>query len=85
MKRNRPNPKRDHRRRRRANGDVTWRETVKTMGGKGKLGFKTQKRGEIVSPVEQERRRRRDVRSAVPAEIREIAGEMGVVLPGEET
>lgn len=76
MKRNRPNPKRERRRRRRANGDVTWRETVKTMGGKGKLGFKTQKRGEIVGPVEQERRRRREARSEAPAEIREIMGDM---------
>ena len=84
MKSNKRKPGRERKRRRRANGDMTWRETVKTMGGKSALGFKTQKRGESVSPVEQERRRRREVRSEVPAELREIAGEMGVVLPGEE-
>ncbi len=84
MKRNKRNPGRERKRRRRANGDVTWRETVKTMGGKGALGFRTQKRGEIVGPVEQDRRRRREARSEVPAEIRKIADDMGVVLPGEE-
>ena len=31
------------------------------MGGKGKLGLGTQKRGESVSPVEQDRRRRREI------------------------
>ncbi len=85
MKRNKSNPGRERKRRRHANGHVTWKESLQTMGGKGNLGLKTQRRCEIVSPVEQDRRRRREARSEVPAEIRKIADEMGVVLPGEET
>jgi len=84
MKRNRTNPRRDRKRARHANGHVTWRETLKTMGGKSGLGFKTQECGETVSPMEQERRRRREARLEAPPELRKIADDMGVVLPGEE-
>lgn len=76
MKRNQPNPGRQRKRRRRANGHVIWRESIQAMGGKSALGLKTRKRGEIVSPVEQERRRRRKARSAAPPELRKIAGDM---------
>lgn len=84
MKRNKSNPDRQRKRRRRASGQVTWRESLQMMGGKGKLGLGTQKRDKVVSPVEQDRRRRLKARSEVPPEIREIVDEMGVVLPGEE-
>ncbi|KKL70576.1 hypothetical protein LCGC14_2103540 [marine sediment metagenome] len=76
MKRNKSNPGRERKRRRRANGHVAWKESLQTMGGKGNLGLKTQRRAEIVSPVEQERRRRHDARSKAPAELRKIAGDM---------
>ena len=77
MKRNKRNPGREKKRRRRAAGEETKREM-----GRGKV---TPKRGESVSPVEQDRRRRRKARSEVPAELRQAADEMGVVLPGEKT
>lgn len=76
MKRNQSNPKRERKRRRREAGGATMRELC--------LGKVTPKRGEIVGPVEQDRRRRLKARSEVPLEIREMADEMGVVLPGEE-
>lgn len=78
MKRNRRNSKREKRRRRSAAGEGTNRELYADSGKR------TPKRAKIVSPVEQDRRRRRDARSEIPAEIREIADEMGVVLPGEK-
>lgn len=84
MKRNQTNPRRDRKRARRANGHVTWKESLQTMGGKSGLGFGTQKRAESVGPVEQERRRRREARSEVPPELREIASDMGVAPPGEK-
>lgn len=76
MKRNKANPGRDRKRRRRATGGTTNREL--------RRGKVTPKRVKVVSPVEQERRRRREARSEVPAELRQTADEMGVVLPGEE-
>lgn len=81
MKRNKRNPKRERKRRRWDNGDVTKREHRDTFRGKNR---QTPKRGATVGPVEQDRRRLREARSEVPSELREIADEMGVVLPGEE-
>lgn len=81
MKRNRRNPKRERKRRRWENGDVTKREHRDTFRGKNR---QTSKRANVIGPVEQERRRRLGKDHELPAELRKAADEMGAVLPGEE-
>ena len=76
MKRNRPNPRRERKRRRHAQGHLTKRESMPFWNGKSGLRLKTPKRGKIVGPVEQDRQRRLNARLEVPPELRKVADDM---------